>query len=83
MVYYSTRSQKLVRWKAFSHVHACDDQRFDAVPDAVQRRRTSRKPRTRRGELEKGDSHAFLFETIVRLTYPQNCITLTKTTANL
>ena len=33
--------------------------------------RTSREPRSRRGELEKGDSHAFLFETIVRLTYPQ------------
>ena len=43
-------------------------------------RRTSRKPRSRRGELEKGDSHA-LFETIVRLTDPQKCITFTKTTA--
>ena len=31
----STRSQQLVRRKAFSHVHACDDQRIDAVPDAV------------------------------------------------
>ena len=31
----STRSQQLVRRKAFSHVHACDDQKIDAVPDAV------------------------------------------------
>ena len=31
----STRRQQLVRRKAFSHVHACDDQRFDAEPDAV------------------------------------------------
>ena len=31
----STRSQQLVRRKAFSHVHACDDQRIDAVSDAV------------------------------------------------
>ena len=46
-------------------------------------RQMSRKPRNRRGELEKGDSHAFLFKTIVRLTYPQKCITFTKTTANL
>ena len=46
-------------------------------------RRTSRKPRSRRGELEKGDSHAFLFETIVSLTYPQKRIAFTKTTANL
>ena len=45
--------------------------------------RTSRKPRSRRGQLEKGDSHALLFETIVRLTYPQKCITFTKTTAKL
>ena len=32
---------------------------------------------------EKGDSHAFLFETMVRHTYPQKCITFTKKTANL
>ena len=31
----STRSQQLVRRKAFRHVHACDDQRIDVVPDAV------------------------------------------------
>ena len=41
-------------------------------------RRTSRKPRSRRSELDKGDSHAFLFETIVRHTYPEQCITFTK-----
>ena len=44
---------------------------------------TSQKPRSRRSELEKGDLHAFLFETIVRLTYPQKRIMFTKTTANL
>ena len=31
----STGSQQLVCRKAFSQVHTCDDQRFDAVPEAV------------------------------------------------
>ena len=49
-------------------------------------RRTSWKPRGRRSELEKGDSHAFPFEPIVRQTHPQKFTAFTRTkkrTANL
>ena len=54
--------------------HVYDDQSFDAVPNAVDYvywrcRRTSRKPRSRRSELEKGDSRDFLFETPSRAQY--------------
>ena len=42
-----------------------------------------KKPRSHRSELEKGDSRAFLFETIVRYTYPQKCITFTKKNGEL
>ena len=40
--------------------------------------RTSWKPCGHSSELEKGDSHAFLFEPIVRPTYPQKWSTFTK-----